>query len=194
MTELSEAEVARSLVARILNGEAAAETEMVQRYNRGLVFMLNHRARNHALAEDLAQETWRIVIEKVRGGDLKDPSKLAAFIVQTGKNQLLMIYRGSHHKKTTTEVDTAQSLDPASQPQLIIERYNTALIVRKLVDEMKTPRDRELILRFYIKEEEKQQICQDLGLNELHFNRVLFRARQRFKQLWNEYVEAGADP
>ena len=194
MTDVSEAEVARTLVARILNGESAAEQEMVERYNRGLIFMLNHRSRDRALAEDLAQETWRIVIEKVRGGDLKDPSKLAAFIVQIGKNQLLMSYRGSHHKKTTTDVDTSQTLDPASQPQLIIERYNTALIVRKLVDELKTPRDRELILRFYIKEEKKQQICQDLGLNELHFNRVLFRARQRFKQLWNEYVEAGADP
>ena len=194
MTDVSEAEVARTLVARILNGESAAEQEMVERYNRGLIFMLNHRSRDRALAEDLAQETWRIVIEKVRGGDLKDPSKLAAFIVQIGKNQLLMSYRGSHHKKTTTDVDTSQTLDPASQPQLIIERYNTALIVRKLVDDWKTPGDRRLILRFYIQEEKKQQICQDLGLNELHFNRVLFRARQRFKQLWNEYVEAGADP
>jgi len=190
LTEITEAEAAQKLVARILKGERQAEKEMVERYNRGLLFMLRHRAKNNALADDVVQETWRIVLEKVRVGELKDPTKLSAFIVQVGKNQLLMTYRGSHHTKTTTEVDITETPDPASQPHQILERNNTALVVRKLVNELKTSRDREVILRFYIKEENKQHICKDFGLSELHFNRVLFRARQRFKQLWNEYVGA----
>ncbi|MFT4930132.1 MAG: RNA polymerase sigma-70 factor (ECF subfamily) [Phenylobacterium sp.] len=185
---MTEAQAAAALVSRILNGEPQAEQEMVERYNRGLLFMLRHRAQNTALADDLVQETWRIVFEKVRAGDVREPTKLSAFIVQTGKNQLLMTYRKSEYTKTTTAVDLTTMADSASQPQVIIERHNLCLMVRKLVGELKTSRDREVLMRFYIKEEIKQSICQDLELSENSFDRVLCRARQRFKQLWDEYI------
>jgi hypothetical protein len=54
-----------------------------------------------------------------------------------------------------------------------------AAIVRRLIGELPTARDRQLLLRFYVAEEEKESIGADLGLDSLHFNRVLFRARQR---------------
>ena len=190
MSKRTEAEMAISLVERILEGDKRAEGEMVERYNRGMLFMLSHRSGNKAIAEDLTQETWRIIIEKVRAGDLKSPSKLAAYIVQTAKNQLVMYYRNSHQTKLTTEVELDEAESPNDQPHQLVEQHNLAKIVRLLVNELKAPRDRELIMRFYLKEEDKQSICRDFELSELHFNRVLYRARQRFKELWTEHIEA----
>lgn len=189
MNNQSEAYVAKALVARIIAGDAQAEKQMVERYNRGMLFMLRHRSNNQALADDLCQETWRIIIEKIRAGDLKDPTKLSAYIVQTAKYQLLMCYRSSHQTKVTLDIDTNEIADPIEQPQQMIERGDVVKIVRQLVSELKTARDRDLIMRFYLQEEDKQSICQDFGLSELHFNRVIFRARQRFKQLWQAYIE-----
>ena len=186
MTKESEAEVAAELVSRIIGGDKKAESEMVERYQRGLLFMLQHRANNDALAADIAQETWRIVIEKVRAGLVKQPAKLAAFIVQIGKNQLLMSYRGSHHTKVTTDVDIQEVADGSDAPYKAVERHNITLVVRQLVGELKNKRDREVLMRFYVNEENKDIICEEFELSELHFNRVLFRARQRFKQLWTE--------
>ncbi len=40
-----------------------------------------------------------------------------------------------------------------------------------------------MLYRYYLAEEDKAAICADLGLSSLHFNRVLWRARQRFKKL-----------
>ncbi len=188
LTEVTEAESSKLIVTRILNGDKQAENEMVERYGRGLLFALKHRSKNKSLAEDVAQETWRIVLEKVRAGKLKDSTKLAAYIIQTGKYQLIMKYRSVKNINTTSDVDLSQTADPAQQPLQLIERHNITLVVRKLVSELKTPRDKEIIMRFYLNEEKKQHICKDFGLSELHFNRVLFRARQRFKQIWIEYV------
>jgi RNA polymerase sigma-70 factor (ECF subfamily) len=185
---MTEAQAAESLVERILKGDQTAEQEMVERYNRGVLFMLRHRSKNRALAEDISQETWRIVLQKVRAGDLKDHSRLSAFIVQTAKNQLLMHYRSSHQTKVTLDDKADETVDMSDQPQQVLEKYNLAQVVKKLVSELKTPRDRELIMRFYLQEEDKQSICQDYQLSELHFNRVLFRARQRFKELWVEHI------
>ena len=44
-------------------------------------------------------------------------------------------------------------------------------------------RDRQILLRFYIAEEDKDRIAADYGLSSLQLNRVLHRARQRYKEL-----------
>jgi hypothetical protein len=52
-----------------------------------------------------------------------------------------------------------------------------------MLEEMPAERDRELLVRFYLNDEEKEQICQELKLSREHFNRVIFRARNRFREL-----------
>jgi RNA polymerase sigma-70 factor (ECF subfamily) len=44
-------------------------------------------------------------------------------------------------------------------------------------------RDRELLVRFYLHDEPKEELCRQYGLSDLHFNRVIFRARERFRDL-----------
>ena len=68
-------------------------------------------------------------------------------------------------------------------PQQIADRDEVAKIVHQVISTMRSRRDRMLLLRYYIAEEEKELICSDLNLSHLHFNRVLFRARRRFREL-----------
>jgi RNA polymerase sigma-70 factor (ECF subfamily) len=49
---------------------------------------------------------------------------------------------------------------------------------------MPNERDIQVLYRFYIADDEKEQICADLGLTSLHLNRVLHRARERFRELY----------
>ena len=58
-----------------------------------------------------------------------------------------------------------------------------AASVRSLIESLPTARDREIVKRFYLDEDEKDVICRDLGLSALHFDKVIFRARQRMKAL-----------
>ena len=44
-------------------------------------------------------------------------------------------------------------------------------------------RDREILRRFYVEDQDKEDICRALNLDSLHFNRVLFRAKKRFRKL-----------
>jgi len=62
-------------------------------------------------------------------------------------------------------------------------RREAAETVQQLIAELGSERDREVLLRFHVAEEEKETICADLGLTTLQSNVVLFRARQRFKEL-----------
>jgi hypothetical protein len=48
---------------------------------------------------------------------------------------------------------------------------------------MPVARDREVLVRFYLDDQDREKICRELGLSEEHFNRVIFRARNRFREL-----------
>jgi len=67
----------------------------------------------------------------------------------------------------------------------LLARENAAL-VRQVLAELGNERDRQILLRFYLAEEDKERIAGDLALTGLQFNRVLHRARQRYKELLTE--------
>jgi RNA polymerase sigma-70 factor (ECF subfamily) len=190
--ERLEEEVAAELVRRIQAGDAAAESEMVERYSRGLLFMLRRRTGDPALADDLHQETFRIVLLRLRGEGIGQPERLSAFILQTAKNLFLGDWRKRTRRGEGYDVEEVpEPADPAPGQLDRVVREEEAGLVRRLIGELDTDRDRQLLLRFYVAEEDKERICTDLGLSSLHFNRVLFRARERFKKLLGEM--AGRD-
>ena len=56
--------------------------------------------------------------------------------------------------------------------------------MQQVLSELSTPRDRLILFRYYIAEDDRDAICADLGISRVHFNRVLFRARERFRDLY----------
>ncbi len=181
--ERSEAELAEELVTRIESGDLAAESELVERYSRGLLYMLRRMTGDPGLADDLHQETFRVVLQKLRRSGLDEPERLAGFLRQTAR----YIFIGDYRKKARRQDGDYEQIPPPPDPRpgpldhVLLDEEAT--IVRQLLDELQPERDRQVLYRYYLVEESKDSICADLGLSSLHFNRVLFRARQRFKKL-----------
>ena len=185
LAEKSEGEVAAELARRIRSGDRTAEAELVQRYGRGLLFHLRRTAGDPDLADDLYQETFRVVLERLRGEGIAEPERLAGFILGTGRNLFLAGWRKRSRRGEGTSLDAAEIDPPDPVPGQLDRVLQEEEIqqVRRLIGELGTDRDRQILFRFYVAEEDKTRICADLGLDSLHFNRVLFRARQRFKDL-----------
>jgi RNA polymerase sigma-70 factor (ECF subfamily) len=177
------------LVQRILAGDPAAETELVQRFSRALTFLLRRLTRDEAAAEDLYQETFRLVIEKVRRGELREAERLPGFVSSMARNLFLgSVRRGGRRQKWQGDPEaTERAPDPApGQLQRLLAKERSAM-VRQVLADLKNDRDREILSRYYIADQDKDVICRDLQLSDLHFNRVLFRARQRYRELFEKW-------
>jgi len=174
------------LVHRIVSGEPAAEAELVQRFSRALSFLLRRLTRDEAAAEDLYQETFRLVIEKVRNGELREPERLPGFVSSMARNLFLgSARRGSRRQQWHGDAEATETApDPAPGQLASLLAKERAAAVRGVLAELRNDRDREILSRHYISGEDKEDICRGLELSDLHFNRVLFRARQRFKELY----------
>lgn len=193
---------AADLVRRIAAGDPAAEAELVARFSRAVSFLLRRLARDDAAAEDLHQETFRLVIEKVRRGELREPEKLPGFVSAMARNLFLGSARlGSRRRRWQAGPEAALAAeatpDPAPGQLSRLLAAERAATVRRVMAELKNERDREILYRCYIAEEDKDAICRDLGLSLEHFHRVLFRARRRYREIYERRQEprlAGVPP
>lgn len=179
-----EARTAARLAEGIRKLDAKAETEMIERYSRGLGFLLQRRTGDAERAKDLLQETFCIAIEKLRTIQLENPERLAGYLrgiaVRVAQNA------GRRKRREPVSIDTdavAAIKDSGPRQYERISSEQTAISVRELLKTLAVPRDRELLMRFYVYDQDKDEICNALQLDRLHFNRVLYRAKKRFRKI-----------
>lgn len=179
---IEERQAATELVKLVKRGDRGAEASMIQRYSRGLRFLLRRKTRDPELAEDFLQETWAIALVKIRDDGLDNPGRLAGYLCGIANNLALGELRRVNRQRTSINSEIVDLIpDESSNPLRHVSRAEVCKLVHGLLDDLRKERDREILKRFYVWEEDKQSICDGLGVDSVHFNRVLYRARQRLK-------------
>jgi RNA polymerase sigma-70 factor (ECF subfamily) len=184
------AEDVAHLVRRIQAGDLAAENELVARFSHGLLLMLRRLVQNPALADDLHQETLALVLAKIRKGEVREPEKLAGFIRSTARNLFIADRRKEARYRSLDEGE-----EEGARPVAVLADHGPAPIdqvlareearqVQRLLGELRFDRDRQLLLRFYLSDDSKEEICADLEIEPERFHKVLFHARERLRELW----------
>ena len=178
------------LVARIEAGDRAAEDEFVQRYARGVAVILRRACTDRSAVEDLCQDTLATALRKIREGSVRDPERLSGFVASLARNLAIQHgRRAAAHRNDAVHIGSAADDDPLKQ----IVRAQDGVLVRRVLDELPTERDREILLRYYLQEQDRDEICAVLGLTREHFARVLFRAKERFRELYERRLLAGRE-
>jgi RNA polymerase sigma-70 factor (ECF subfamily) len=148
--------------------------------------VLERRVNDPELARDLYQETFAVVLLRLRQRGLDDPSRLTAFLQQTAANLAIGAFRKDSRRRTHADSDSIERVpDTADNPYQRVHRDELRRAVMRMISELDVGRDRELLLRHYVHDVDKSLLCRDYGLSAEHFDRVIFRARQRLKSLLN---------
>jgi RNA polymerase sigma factor (sigma-70 family) len=173
-----------------VTSEAAATPGIIsdvtlQQLRNGVLFLLRNQVREPALAEDLCNEAFRIVLERLGRQPLEDSTKLPAFLAQTARNLLTADRRKAARRRTVTGEHAAidEFPDVESDPTASLQSQFRARAVRQVLQEMPVMRDRQLLVRYYLHDEDVAEICTDLGITQEYFYKVLHRARTRFRLL-----------
>jgi RNA polymerase sigma-70 factor (ECF subfamily) len=150
----------------------------------GLRAQLTRVTRNADVAADLLQDAVVTALRKLRSGEIEHRAQLDGYVYRVALNHFRNYRRKD--KSSVSDPEGASTLEDASaesRPARSIQCEQWAGLVRKVLREMSSARDREVLVRFYLKEEERSDLCHSLGLTDLQFNRVIFRARERFREL-----------
>ena len=185
----SQAEISTQLASRIGRGDVSAETELVERYSTGVKLILLKRTGNPQLSKDLSQDTFIIALQKLRAGEVRKPEALAAFLRQTAVNLSI-----EHYRKEKRYIHQEDGIIALQSPHIDdkaehVDRQQAGKLLETTIQELANSRDREILQRFYLLDEDKPEICTALQLSAAHFDRVLYRAKQRMRKLIMERKE-----
>jgi RNA polymerase sigma factor (sigma-70 family) len=135
------------------------------------------------LAEDIAQETALIALERFAGRGLQEPEKLAAFLHQTAR----YLHIGHVRRAQRHTLLPGEALDevPHAQdgPEDEACRREAAQALDALLASLRAPRDRDLLTRLLLCDQPKHEVCEALELSASHFDRVCHRAKTRAVRL-----------
>jgi RNA polymerase sigma-70 factor (ECF subfamily) len=149
----------------------------------GLRALILRRVRDADVAADILQDAAVTTLEKLRSGEIAHPENVGGYLYRVALNHLR-----NHRRKDRGAVSSAERLDELRDAEddpdwARVGRPQWATAARRMLEEMPVARDREVLVRFYLDDEDKERICRELQLSEEHFNRVIFRARNRFREL-----------
>lgn len=172
----------RALAERIGAGDRAAEVELLGHLGRGVARLARRRCRPlDPAAEDVAQDVLLATLERLRRGALRDAAALPAYLRTAVLHAASALYRGRREQPLDSlGRHLEQRSDPGDEPDHELDAARLRSAVAALLAELPVARDRELIRRFYLLEQERDQVCAALGVDPCHFHRVIHRARQRF--------------
>lgn len=147
----------------------------------GLTAMLVRRLGDPQLALDLLQDAVATTLHKLQSGTQVPPDVLAGYVFRTAMNHLRN-HRRRERAWAEDEAALERCADEAASPLEASERDATRRLVRRVLAALPSARDREVLVRFYLDEEDREQVCAALGLSALQFNQVISRARERMRR------------
>jgi RNA polymerase sigma-70 factor (ECF subfamily) len=122
-----------------------------------------------------------ITLGKIRAGAIRKPHSILAFLRRTAKNVVITHHRTENRYRNLGDQVCqlpGQVENPATRD---IDLKIIKCLLQKILNQLSIPRDREILQRFYLYEENKSSICRDFGIKSEHFDRVLYRAKQRVR-------------
>jgi len=165
--------------------QKAVEKLIVANYP-GLRTLLGQKAGDPQVGADLLNDAICTTWEKWQAGKIERAEQIAGYVFQVAMN-LLRNHRRAAGERADLRAPAAalEALEATSDSATDVGTSEIAKAVRKLLEEIESPRDRMLLKRFYLDEEDKASICEELGLSLLQFDKVLHRARKRLRQVFN---------
>jgi len=152
-------------------------------FSRGVRFYLCRQLGPEEL-EDRVHDTFLIVVQAVRRGELRDPNRLMGFVRTVVRRQVAAhIDRAVHLRKGRIELHAGLAIsDQRSDPEQELMARQKVELMEKVLRSV-SRRDREILTRFYLLEQTQEQICREMKLTETQFRLLKSRAKARFGEL-----------
>ncbi|MEM7366930.1 MAG: sigma-70 family RNA polymerase sigma factor, partial [Pseudomonadota bacterium] len=170
------------LVTRIHNGDKDMERLFCTRFQPVVMSVLTSLSGDPDRSQDLSQDVLLTVIIRLRGRGIDQPENLRQFVMQTARYTFLGSLRRSDNKLVLLE-HYDDHLVPTHTDADGIEQKEQRQALDQLLSQLNIERDREVLIRYYLHDEPKTLICDALTLSQVHFDRVISRARGRLRSL-----------
>ncbi len=175
----------RAYVERLRRGDPSTEQHFVAYFEQLLRIKLRSRTLTSDRVEDLRQETFiRVIAALHKEGGVRQPERFGAFVNSICNNVLLEHWRTSAKDRPVEDI-LVEIPDKVLDLEGMLVTKESAQQVRRILDGM-PKRDRELLRAIFLEEKEKDSVCRELGVDREYLRVLVYRAKDKFKALYEK--------
>ena len=155
---MEDAELARAIAAAGTDIDAVAEAELCRRFApRVRLYGLRHLRDRHAAA-DLVQQVLVMTLERLRAGRLREPERLASFVLGTCRMVVMDQRRGAARRERLLGVYGTTEEETESEEPRVFERERLAGCLERLSE-----RERSVVIASFFDEKPAAELGLSLG-------------------------------
>jgi len=177
---LDDAALARAIAAAAPGVDTEAEAELYRRLApRVRLYGLRHLRDAHAAA-DLMQQVLMMTLERLRAGKLRQPEKLASFVLGMCRMVVLEARRGTARRDGLLRIygDVPDAVDPPEPPDLDEARLPGCL-------ERLPERERSVVILGFYADKPADAVARELGLTPVNARVIRHRALLKLRECMN---------
>ncbi|OFV99544.1 MAG: hypothetical protein A3F68_07120 [Acidobacteria bacterium RIFCSPLOWO2_12_FULL_54_10] len=134
--------------------------------------------------DDAVQETLVRFLRALKEEKIRNPESTGAFLSGICNN-VIQEYRRRQWKEPLLDPDSSPPERPAPPEADLLELRQAISIAMTQLSQ----RDRDILRAFFLEERDKEEICQAMDLSDAQFRVALFRAKQRFRRIYQEELK-----
>jgi RNA polymerase sigma-70 factor (ECF subfamily) len=171
-----DATLAQRIAACAPTFDTAAEAELCRRLApRIRLYGLKH-LRSEAAARDLMQDVLVLLLQKLRGGALRDPAQVASFALGTARQHVLDWRRGERRRARILEAFPTDLLPAADAAPEEIDATRLQHCLAALPE-----RERSVLVMTFYDERPADQVAAELGLTAGNVRVIRHRGLERLR-------------
>jgi RNA polymerase sigma-70 factor (ECF subfamily) len=176
------------LVDKIKQNDKTGLEELYRVFSRGVRYYFCRQLGPQDV-DDRVHDAFLTVAQAIQRGDVREPERLMGYVRTIVSRRIAaQIEENVHSRKREIDLDSGLAVhDAGSNPEQAAIKSQNEDIARKMLNSI-TPRDREILMRFYLEEQTANQICDEMGLTETQFRLLKSRAKARFGALGKRNV------
>ena len=174
-----------SYLQRLRGGDFPTEQHFVDYFNQLLLIKLRSRLRSSQTVDDIRQETFVRVLKAVRTGGVRSAEGLGSFVNSICNNILQEYYRSSARSVSSQDEIPLDPPDTSIDLDGMLVAKQTREQVRHTLS-MLSEKDRRLLRALFFEEKDKDEICNEFGVDRDYLRVLLHRAKQSFRALYEQ--------
>lgn len=176
LADQDDATLAQRIMAAAPARDALAEAELCRRFAPRIRLYGRKHLRSEAAAADLVQDVLMMTLEKLRAGTVREPGRLASFILGTCRQMVIDGKRSTMRRERILEafpLDLAAGAEEAAEP-LDTERLQKCL-------ERLPERERAVLVMTFYDDRPADAVGKDLGLSPANVRVIRHRGLERLR-------------
>ena len=169
-------------IDRLRKRDPETEQHFVSYFTDLLAIKLRARLRSQQMVEDVKQETFLRVLRALRSPKgIRQPERLGAYVSSVCNNVMFEHLRAQgKHPTVSDEAISLVSEDGCGADDALVTEERKAQ-VRGIIEDL-PPRDRGVLRAVFLEEQDRDQVCAELGVDRSYLRVLLHRAKTEFRK------------